>query len=192
MRMVAVALIVSLGVMHVGAQELSTANLLTNPSFEDVPGDVREPPNGWEYYTSSKRMLTVTSEQHGQGAKCVYLKAQEMPNQYQGIIQRIGVSAGQTYTLCLSVINDKLHPLGGSAKLQMTVEWRTQSNREISRSVAPYLDYTLSRMRWESPCLRKVVAPEGAELAVFGLHFLEGDKGGKGGVYVDDFSVTSP
>lgn len=181
-----------LGVMTAAAQEMMTANLLENTSFEDVPGDPKEPPYKWEYYSSSKRTLAVTSEQHGQGEKCVYMKAQELANQYQGIIQNIEVGAGQTYTLCVSVINDKTHPLGGSAKLQLMVEWRNQAGREISRSAGPYMDYTLSRMRWESPCLRKIIAPEGAVRAVFGLHLLDGDKGGKGGVFVDDFSVTSP
>ena len=190
--MLAIVWVVVLGVVRVGAQELATANLLANPSFEDTPGDVKEPPYKWEYYSSSKRTLTIASEQHGQGEQCVYLKAQEMANQYQGIIQNIEVGAGQTYTLCTSLINDKLHPLGGTAKVQMMVEWRNQAGKEISRSAAPLLDYTLSRMRWETPCLRKVIAPEGAVRAVFGLHLLDGDKGGKGGVFIDDVSVTSP
>ena len=193
MRMLLItAWVVVFGVARAGAQELATANLLANPSFEDAPGDPKEPPYKWEYYSSSKRGLTVTSEQHGQGEKCIYMKAQEIANQYQGIIQNIEVGAGQTYTMCASVINDKVHPLGGTVKVQMMVEWRNQAGREISRSAAPLMDYTLSRLRWESPCLRKVVAPEGAVRGIFGLHLLDGDKGGKGGLFIDDFSVTSP
>jgi hypothetical protein len=176
------------------AQPEASTNLLANPGFEESPRNDPAPPVGWERYSTAKVGSSVTGDAHLGGQQCLKLSSQGVPRAFQGLIQRIAVVSGEKYTFAASVMNDERDPLKGMAYLQLCVEWQNAEGREVSRHFTPPQGQTVSKTRWTLLEVRKVKAPPGAVRAVVGIHLYEGERGGKGCLFVDDawFGLLSP
>ena len=172
--------------------EAGGTNLLLNASFEQAVGGDRGLPVDWATYTTAKLVAEVTTHARRDGQQSLHFTAQGLPRAVQGLTQRIAVVAGEKYTFTANAMNDEADPLKGSAYFQIGIEWVNAGGHEICRNFTAPQGLTLSRVRWETVALRKVRAPASAVEAVVGLHFVDGDRAGKGSVFVDDtyFSVA--
>lgn len=165
------------------------SNLLANPGFES--GDLSaEWPAEWIHYASRKDNVTATRDAFREGVQAIQITAQGIKGAFQGVTQRVPVKGGQEYSFTVHLLNDRKDGLGGSAFAQLVVEWRDEAGREIKRQWGGDRGPTLSRTRWESVSLQKLKAPEGAIEAIVGVHLFDGDRGGKGGLLIDDASFV--
>ncbi len=98
----------------------------------------------------------------------------------------MSVIEGKKYTFSMYALNNRDDSLGGSAHLQLSIEWIDGSGKEIARTYSQPGTASLSKMRWETIAIRKIQAPKGAVQAKFGIHLSDGEKGGKGSVFLDD------
>lgn len=168
-----------------------SSNLLCNAGFEQSTGNDEEVPMFWQGYTTAKSTGVVTRKYHRDGAKCLMMAAQGVPRAFQGLTQRIRVTAGGRYTFVANAMCSRENPLGGTAYLQLGIEWLNEQGKEICRTVSTAQGPGLSRVRWETLVVHQAKAPEGAIEAIVGIHLVEGERGGKGAVLVDDVSVTA-
>ncbi|HBA85041.1 MAG TPA: hypothetical protein DCZ95_13190 [Verrucomicrobia bacterium] len=164
------------------------ANLIGNAGFEE-PANAQEgvsPGAPWQTFSSKLNLLELTRSNKRTGEQSLKMTSQKLPNAYQGINQAIPVEGGKKYTFSIYAINNKQDPLGGTTHAQLVIEWVDDKGKEISRDYSAPVGSSLTKMRWETIALRKKAAPNGAVSARFGIHFSEGEKGGKGSIFVDD------
>ncbi len=173
------------------AQETGSRNLAENPGFEaPINAPEGSPPGSpWETFTSKINRMQVSREAVRTGEQSIKFSAQKIVKGYQGMTQHLPVTAGTKYSFFIYAMSDKNDPMGGSAHLQLVIEWLNADGKEIGRDYSAMITSSLSRMRWELMALRKKAAPSGVASARFGIHLSEGEKGGKGSVFVDDAFV---
>ena len=173
------------------AAETEPANLIGNPGFETPvlsQGGVA-PSEPWQLFSNKLILMELSRDIKHAGEQSLKFSSQKVPNSYQGCNQVIPVKAGNKYTYSAYLINNKEDPLGGTTHIQLVIEWVNEQGKEISRDYSNPIGSSLSKMRWEILALRKKVAPAGAVTARFGIHLSEGEKGGKGSLYIDDVLV---
>ncbi|MFH0954222.1 MAG: hypothetical protein V1873_07830 [Verrucomicrobiota bacterium] len=171
------------------AQVVASTNQLSNPSFEEPPPAEGAMVAGWDYYSTRTKGGGMVSGVGRTGQQCVNLEAQGVPNGGQGFVQRASVVPGGTCTFCAYVKDSNDSPLGGSASVQLVIEWLNEAGREVARVSSPP-GAEVSRLRWNQMCLSRVTVPNDAVRAVFGIHLYEGAEGGKGALFVDDMTLT--
>jgi hypothetical protein len=184
-RAAALVIVAGLSAGPVLAQPEAYTNLLANPSFEESDHAL---PTRWEIYSTKTAGAYVTDTAHQDGVSSLQMMAQGLPREFHGLVQRVSVVSGEKYTFSAKVMNDAGDPLKGMAYLQLCVEWQNAEGRELSRSFTSPQGQTLSRSRWKLLEIRKVKAPEEAVRAIVGIHLYEGERGGKGRLFVDDVS----
>lgn len=172
-----------------GQDSPAPANLAVNPGFEEPAASASATPAGWTLFTSKATDVALTTDAKHSGVQSARMTAQKLPKAYQGISQKLTVQPGENFSFNVFVMNDKANPLGGSAHVQLAVEWYDAAGKEISREYSAKATHALTRMRWEILSLRSVTAPPRADTAIFGIHFSEGPDGGKGAILVDDASI---
>lgn len=179
----AVAMVCTAGTAR--AQE-AAANLVPNPSFEDVSMSDSNLPSSWNYYCTGKQpMGKIDRTEKRSGQQSFGMSAFKTGNGGQGIVQEFFITEGERFDLEVYV-REGDEPLKGTAFGQVVVEWRNGMNKEISRVTCSPFGSTLSRTRWEKIELKKIKAPKFAKKAVIGVHLYEGESGGTGTVLVDD------
>lgn len=171
------------------AQVMASTNLLSNPSFEDPPPEEGATAAGWDYYSTQKKGGSMASGVSRSGRQSAGMQAQSVPNGGQGFVQRVSVVPGGTCTFCAYVRDSNESPLGGSASVQLVIEWLNESGREVARVSSPP-GAEVSRLRWNQICLSRVTVPNDAVRAGFGIHLYEGAEGAKGALFVDDMTLT--
>lgn len=166
-------------------------NLAPNPGFESPAVAENVLPEGWNLFTSKSVLMNLSTDQKRSGEQALKMTAQGVPEGFQGCHFPLDVSPGEKYTLAASLMSSKEDPIGGSAFVILVIEWKTDADKEIARTVGRQIPATqISRMRWEQFAEQDAVAPPGAVKGVFGVHLCEGKPGGKGSLFVDDVSVT--
>lgn len=171
------------------ADEPEPDSALANPSFEGGEGVDGQLPPAWGYYSTHKPSISVTTKIGRTGSQAAEMTAQGVAQGGQGLIQRIPVNPGEVYTFTAYVRNNPDAPLGGSAWVQLVIEWLDAAGRELTRTWGQPQDKMMSRLRWSEMSIANVKPPPRAVKAVFGVHLYEGDKGGKGSVLVDDVGL---
>ena len=179
------AVVLALIAGSVGAQPDVSTNFLSNWSFEASSPKDPAPPDGWQRYTTSKIGAFITADASQSGKQCLRFSAQGIPRAFQGLTQRMEIVSGEKYTFAASVMNDPADPLKGVVHLQLCIEWLNAEGREVFRNFTSP-QQTFSKTRWTQLMVRKVKAPPGAVCAVVGIHLYEGERGGKGSLFVDD------
>jgi hypothetical protein len=170
------------------AAEEQPANLIGNPGFEEpVISQAGVAPGApWNLFSNKLTLMELTRTIKRSGEQSLKITSQKIPNAYQGFNQTVPVKTGEKYTFSAYMINNKEDPLSGTTHAQLVIEWVNEQGKEISRDYSQVITSSLSKMRWELITLRKKAAPGGAVSARFGIHLSEGEKGGKGSIFVDD------
>lgn len=171
------------------ADEPEADAALANSSFEGGDQVEGQLPPPWGYYSTHKPSVSVTTKIGRSGSQAAEMNAQGIAQGGQGLIQRIPVSPNEVYTFTAYVRSNPDAPLGGSAWVQLVIEWLDAAGRELTRTWGQPQDKMMSRLRWSEMTIANVKPPPRAVKAVFGVHLYEGDKGGKGSVLVDDVAL---
>lgn len=182
--------ILCLSLMIGSSLAASAANLAPNPGFE-IPANAPEgtAAQDWLLFSSKQTLSFVAREVKRTGEQSLKVSAQKLPGSYQGVYLSLPVTEGEKYTFSIYAINNKVDPVGGTAHGQLALEWIDATGKEISRDYSQIWNSSLSKMRWETIAIRKKQAPKGAVNAKFGIHFSDGDKGGKGSFFIDDVLI---
>jgi hypothetical protein len=171
------------------ASDANSLNLAENAGFE-LSLVEKDRPSGWYFFTSKAGSIALTREVKRSGEQCAKISTQKTPGAFLGLSQTLSVKPGEKYTFSVYLLNDKHDPLGGSAHGQLNIEWKDNTGKEIARITGAPWDLLVSRLRWEMYTIRNVEAPKGAVEGVFGIHLLDGEKGGQGSVFLDDVMIT--
>ncbi|OQW96497.1 MAG: hypothetical protein BWK77_04430 [Verrucomicrobia bacterium A1] len=171
------------------AEETNTSNLAPNPSFEAPEGPAPEAPDGWSYFVSKVKSISLSRDGRHSGEQCLQLSAQKVAGSSQGILLELPVEPKERYTFSVFLTNNRDDLLGGSASGELVIEWKNAEGKEVARSVSRPWTPGLSRLRWEPFSISKIKVPTGATRAVFGIHLNDGDGAAKGSVFVDDVLI---
>jgi hypothetical protein len=171
------------------ADTTDTSNLAPNPGFEQPEGPAPVCPEGWSYYVSKIKGVSLTRDNKHGGEQCLQLSAQKTAGAGQGILFETAVEPKAKYTFSVFVTNNRDDLLGGTASGGLVIEWKNEEAKEVARSVSPPWNPGLSRLRWQDFSISKVKVPPGATRAVFGIHLNDGDAAAKGSVFVDDVVI---
>jgi hypothetical protein len=180
-----------------GGAEGARENLLLNPDFEFpvLQGKAESPdaPAEWNPFSSMPNDVRVgqtTSEAHG-GKQSCRIRTLNMASAHQGIFQSIAVTPGDDCEFIVYVRMDRLHPLTGTQRGMISVEFRDQNDEEIKRVPGPEWRDTLSSTKW-TKLEMTTKAPDQAVRAHFVITLFEGlaPGGGDQSVVVDDASLT--
>lgn len=170
------------------ARAADSENLAKDASFEE-PGESDKVLLNWDFYTSKDRNIALTNNPVHSGNSSVHLWTQGRADAHLGVSQSMDVLPKARYTFRAFVMNDKENKLGGSVVGNLGIEWLDAEGAEISRATSKEWTSHLSKMRWEE---FEVVdkAPPFASRVKFVIYLRDGDRGGEGGLYLDDASVT--
>jgi len=172
------------------ATGVAAENLAPNSSFEDPPAEGSSFPPHWEQFSSGQENIMLVSYDKRTGHRCILMKAQKDPNSFKGILFKRPVVAGERYDFSAWIKNNHRDSMGGTTEGLLVIEWKDAMGEEISRNVSPKWDQTMPRLRWTRVFLKEMVAPEGAETALFGIHLVEDHLGGRGSYLVDDVELV--
>lgn len=152
----------------------------------------RLPVESWGQFASSSPLLLATVADPSDSARQVWrLQSKAVLNSYQGVFQKVPVSAGVTYQFRATVRNDASAPLQSGSVGVFSVEWKNASGVEISRHETAGWNSTLSSSAWTLKTAN-FTAPAGAVTGHFVM--LQRDQASPfGGRYLfKTFSVHQP
>jgi hypothetical protein len=178
-----------LAVALASAQGTNSSNLAPNPGFESPEGPALEAPEGWSYFVSKVRGVSLSRDAKHGGEQSLQLTAQKVAGASQGILFELPVGPKERYTFSAFLTNNREDLLGGSATGGLVIEWKDEEGKEVARSVSRPWSPGLSRLRWEPFSISKIKVPPGAKRGVFGIHLNDGDGAAKGSVFVDDVLI---
>lgn len=164
-------------------------NLLLNPGFEGDRDPATDLPTGWQPFSTKLHNFRTVKGVSREGQQSMRLTAQQAPTSYLGLFQSLNVEPRQRLDLSAWAMEDAQDPLGGSAKLLISMEFMDANGREVGRfSSRP--DGQLPRGRWTQMKVSTRAPPYSAVMkVVICLH--EGEGKGRGSVFVDDVSLVS-
>jgi hypothetical protein len=165
------------------------ANLAVNGGFERPAGQRDIMPEDWFSFASDSLRIFVTDEIARSGRQALKMEAQGKAEAYMGIIARFPVKAGRSYAMEAYFRRNRDNSLGGTARVQIVIEWLDADGNELKRDESRTFGQNLSAMRWERRTLMGKTAPPGATEAVFGIHLNDGDDGGRGSLFIDDCAI---
>jgi hypothetical protein len=171
--------------------------LLTNAGFESpaVAGDsdTDTNPADWILFSSVEggEKVGLSSKARHNGKQSARLTVQGTPNSYQGIFQSIAVASGSSYQFTVHARNDNHQPLKGTARGQISIEWKAADDQELDRTWGPDWGASLAGSNWTKfEMVGK--APPNAVRAHFVITQFDGaDAGAAGTFLVDDASVKT-
>jgi len=172
---------------EIGGEQI---NLLENPSFESTDGGKSWPEPWMSYSFQEQEDMTPAEGLRRTGMQSMRLAARGAPGDFEGVIQVVPVTGGEYYTFKAYLLNDRNERLGGSAYVQLVIEWRDKDGVEVGRDYGAQRDAGLSQTRWDPVELSEKQAPSSAVRAVVGIHLFEGGQGGEGAILVDDVELV--
>jgi hypothetical protein len=171
------------------------ADLLQNRGFETpelkeaaetgvVPGD-------WMVYSSvtSGARIGLSTNVHHAGKQSVRLAVQGAADSYQGLLESVSVTPGTSYHFTVYVRNDDSQPLKGSARGQISIEWKDKDGHEIDRRWGPDWGVALPAGDWTKFEMTEK-APANAVRGNFVINQFDGHDSAAGVFFADDASVT--
>jgi len=171
------------------------ADLLTNASFENPVVDVGSEdsihPANWLTFTGGAGdLISLTTAGAHSGNQAVSFISHGVPNFYQGLVQALPVTPGETYHFSAYVKIDPAHPLQGSLIGQLSIEWHGATGNEIGRLWSKAWSASLASADWTKIEVDGEAPPNSAR-----AHFVIVEKGESqpvaGCVFlVDDASVV--
>lgn len=176
-------------------EALAGGNLLLNDGFESPSAGASKESDtdaaNWTVFSSvngsEKVGLSAVARTGKQAAR---VTAQGVVDSYQGLFQAISVTPGTSYHFSLFVRNDKSHPLKGTARGQVSIEWKDAHDAEIERAWGPTWGVSLSSTDWVRFDMT-VKAPANAAKAHFVVTQFDGKDADSGGSFLlDDATVT--
>lgn len=109
----------------------------------------RLPVESWGQFASSSPLLLTTVADPSDSARQVWrLQSKAVLNSYQGVFQKVPVSAGVAYQVRATVRNDASVPLQAGSVGVFSVEWKNASGAEISRHETVGWNSTLPASAW--------------------------------------------
>src|SRR5258705_427656 len=104
------------------------ADLLSNASFEspviDAGSEDSIHPAGWLIFTGGTGdLISITTMGARSGNQAVRFISHGVPNFYQGLVQALPVTPGETYHFSAYVKTDPAHPLQGTVTWQLSIAW---------------------------------------------------------------------
>ena len=170
-------------------------DLLSNAGFEtpalEAGNKVATSPAGWLTFTGgTAELISLTATGARSGHQAVRFVSHGVPNFYQGLVQALPVTPGETYRFSLSVKIDPAHPLQGSVIGQLSIEWHGATGQEIGRLWSQTWSASLTATNWTKFEVVGEAPPNSAQ-----AHFVIVEKGEgqpvAGGIFlVDDASVV--
>jgi hypothetical protein len=170
--------------------------LLQNGGFESPPvtGETSAMnPQDWTLFSSvpAGQKIALSSKISHNGKQCAQLAAQGRADAYQGMFQSTPVSLGTSCRFTAYLRNDKDHPLRGSMRGQISIEWKNSEGNEIERVWGPDWGASLSSLEWTKV---EMLArpPANASRAHFVITQFDGKEADSSGAFlVDEVSVTA-
>jgi len=186
--------VVALMFIHQAAAH-ADADLLQNRGFE-IPeiksaADGGVAPTDWVIYSSvsaGSKIGLSTNVQHT-GKQSVRLAVQGASDSYQGLLESVSVTPGTSYHFIVYVRNDASHPLKGSARGQISIEWKDSDGREIDRRWGPDWGAALPTGEWTKFEMTEK-APPNAVRGNFVINQFDGHDAAAGVFFADDASVS--
>ena len=164
---------------------------LKNAGFESPPGAAKAPaPTDWTifaYQDAPHRIGVTTRKAHG-GKQSVHLASIASKDAYQGLFQSLPVTPGTSYRLSVHVLSDAESRLSGTARGQISIEWKGDDGKEIDRAWGPDWGASLPSEKWTKQEMT-AKAPIGAASAHFVITLHEGTGSSGGAYFADDVAV---
>jgi hypothetical protein len=177
-------LFLAAGAARAGSKDV---NIAKDPGFEE-PGVGDKLLLGWDHYSSKLTSLALVDGKARNGAKCLRMWCQGTKNAHCGVSQLFDVVPKGKYEFRVRVLNDKDDRLSGDVVGNIGVEWYDAEGNEISRVSSKEWDPKLSKMSWQEFEV-ETKAPQYAAKVKFVIYLREGEKGGKGGIFLDDAEI---
>jgi hypothetical protein len=171
------------------------ADLLLNQGFETPElKDAVETgvvPSDWMVYSSvtTGAKIGLSTTVHHAGKQSVRLAVQGVGDAYQGLLESVSVTPGTSYHFTVYVRNDDSRPLKGSARGQISIEWKDKDGREIDRRWGPDWGVALPTGEWTKFEMTEK-APPNAVRGNFVINQFDGHDSASGVFFADDASVT--
>jgi hypothetical protein len=160
-------------------------------SLELVNGGFEQPlTKGWTTFSheSDAPKITVTTTKARNGKQSVQLVATTIADSYQGLFQPLSVKPDASYRFTAYVMNDADKRLSGTARGQISIEWKDAGGKEIDRAWGPDWGADLPSERWMRQEMT-AKAPPSATTAHFVITLHEGKGPSSGAFYADDASA---
>jgi hypothetical protein len=171
------------------------ADLLQNRGFEtpELKGaaETGVAPSEWMVYSSvtSGAKIGLSTNVHHAGKQSVRLAVQGVGDAYQGLLESVSVTPGTSYHFTVYVRNDDSHPLKGSARGQISIEWKDKDGNEVDRRWGPDWGAALSTGEWTKFEMTEK-PPTNAVRGNFVINQFDGHDSAAGVFFADDASVT--
>lgn len=185
-RLFALCLGVSLALVSGAAAK--DENIAKDPSFEE-PGLSGKILLNWDHYSSKQDNVALVETAPRTGQRCLRLWCQGTKNAHLGVGQMFDVVPKGKYAFRVHVMSDKNDRLAGDVVGNIGIEWYDAEGGEIARAASKEWDPKLSKMSWQEYEVESK-APQYAAKVKFVIYLREGEKGGKGGILVDDAEIV--
>jgi len=162
---------------------------VVNGGFEAPGPDARSGgsalPDRWQLFTSDRDAvyITVTDDRAATGRQACRLTASGKAHGFSGLLQRVAVVGGTSYTLATQVMDDPRRGMSGSQRGQLSVEW-LRGDEEVARDYSRDWRVGLSDRRWTDIRLT-ADAPADATHARLVITLYEGQRPSRGGFLID-------
>lgn len=174
---------------------LADTELLQNRGFETPElKDAVETgvtPSNWLVYSSvtNGARIGLSTSAHYAGKQSVRLSVQGVSDSFQGLLESVSVTPGTSYHFTVYVRNDDSHPLKGSARGQISIEWKDSDGREVDRTWGPDWGPALSTGEWTKFEMTGK-PPSNAVRGNFVINQFDGHESAAGAFFADDASVS--
>lgn len=136
-------------------------NLAPNPSFELPENGSGKQPDQWSVFGSKQKKAVLTDTIAHSDRQSLMLSPQGVVDGFGGVIFALPASESEKFDFEAFYIEDKTNRPDGTLHIMLVIEWKRADGAEISRiTTYPLKAHQISRLRWESIALRKVVAPK--------------------------------
>lgn len=173
------------------------SELLLNPGFESPAlqpdSEADTDPAEWTVFSSTggSERVGLSSKTAKAGKQSARLRVQNAANSFQGMYQSFQVKPGETYRFAIYASNDAQNPLKGTARGQISIEWKNAAGEEIERVWGPDWGATLPQNAW-SAFEMTATAPANAARVHFVITQFDGvDPHPDGAFLADEASVKA-